>query len=444
MGPSDAYGPVEQGRTYGWVHGGARPDIKPVGTNAAADWDAALSIGMQSRTAPAGRSYDVAVVTAKGARRWKLGHPWIYRSDVSRRPDGPAGAVRVEDHRGKRIGTALWSPASEISLRMVDHDASVALDAEWWRHRIGTAIQRRESIANLTTAFRVIHGEGDGCPSLICDRYDRWLVVQLMSAGLEVFRDVIVDVLEELVHPAGILARNDVPLRAKEHLSVSVELLRGSVPDEVEVNEHGIRVLAAPWRGQKTGAFLDQRENRVLIGELARGRALDCFSYHGSFALHLARRADSVVALDVSAEALRRAGENCVRNEITNVELVEADAFDYLREQHRAFGECFETIVLDPPAFAKSRASLPAAIRGYKEINLRALRLLTPGGLLFTASCSFHLTKPLFLEMLQSAAADSGRRVALRAMTGQPIDHPEVITIPETGYLKGALLEVLD
>jgi len=241
-----------------------------------------------------------------------------------------------------------------------------------------------------------------------------------------------------------LVARNDVPLRAKEHLSVSVELLRGSVPDEVEVNEHGIRVVAAPWRGQKTGAFLDQRENRVLIGELARGRALDCFSYHGSFALHLARRADSVVALDVSAEALRRAGENCVRNEITNVELVEADAFDYLREQHRAFGECFETIVLDPPAFAKSRASLPAAIRGYKEINLRALRLLTPGGLLFTASCSFHLTKPLFLEMLQSAAADSGRRVALRAMTGQPIDHPEVITIPETGYLKGALLEVLD
>jgi 23S rRNA (cytosine1962-C5)-methyltransferase len=205
-----------------------------------------------------------------------------------------------------------------------------------------------------------------------------------------------------------------------------------------------VRFLAAPWRGQKTGAFLDQRENRVLAGEIARGRALDCFSYHGSFALHLARRADSVVALDVSADALRRANENCARNAITNVSLVEADAFDFLREQYDPTCGRFETIVLDPPAFAKNRAALPAALRGYKEINLRALRLLTPGGLLFTASCSFHLTKPLFLEMLQGAAADSGRRVALRAMTGQPLDHPEVMTIPETGYLKGALLEVLE
>jgi 23S rRNA (cytosine1962-C5)-methyltransferase len=399
---------------------------------------------MESRPAFNRDPYDIAVVTAKGARRWQLGHPWIYRSDVSRRPNAPAGAVRVEDHRGKRIGTALWSPASEISLRMVDSDSTVILDAAWWRRRIRAAIQRRDSIVGLASAYRLIHGEGDACPSLICDRYDRWLVIQLMSAGLEAFRDVIVDTLDELVHPEGILARNDVPLRAKEQLSVGVELLRGSVPDEVEVNEHGIAVLAAPWRGQKTGAFLDQRENRVLIGQLARGRALDCFSYHGSFALHLARRADAVVALDVSAEALRRAGENCARNAISNVTLVEADAFDFLREQHRAHGECFETIVLDPPAFAKTRASLPAAIRGYKDINIRALRLLTPRGLLFTASCSFHLTKPLFLEMLQSAAADSGRRVVLRAMTGQPLDHPEVITIPETGYLKGALLEVVD
>jgi len=389
-------------------------------------------------------SYDVAGVTAKGARRWQHGHPWIYRSDVARPPRSPAGAVRVEDHRGKPIGTALWSPASEISLRMVDRDPTAILDAVWWGRRLRAAVQRRAPLGHAATAYRLVHGEGDACPSLICDRYDRWLVVQLMSAGLEAFRDVIVDALDDIVHPDGMLARNDVALRAKEQLPVGVELLRGSVPDEIEVTEHGIKFLAAPWRGQKTGAFLDQRENRVLIGEVARGRALDCFSYHGSFALHLARRADSVVALDVSADALRRAGENCARNEITNVELVEADAFDYLRAHYNDAGESFETIVLDPPAFAKTRASLPAAIRGYKEINLRALRLLTPGGLLFTASCSFHLTKPLFLEMLQSAAADSGRRVALRATTGQPLDHPEIITIPETGYLKGALLEVLD
>ena len=386
---------------------------------------------------------DIAVVSAKGARRWQQGHPWIYRSDVTQRPSAPAGAVDVRDHRGKPIGTGLWSPASEISLRLLDRDARAALDHAWWRVRIGDAIAQRHPLDAVANAYRLIHGEGDACPSLICDRYDRWLVVQLMSAGLEAFRSTIVDVLNELVAPAGILARNDVPLRAKENLPVGVELLSGDVPDEIEVNEHGIRFLAAPRHGQKTGAFLDQRENRVFVGEHARGRALDCFSYHGSFALHLARRAESVVALDVSAPALQRAGENCARNSITNVQLVEADTFDYLRDQWSA-GNRFDTIVLDPPAFAKTRASLPGAIRGYKDINLRALRLLARNGLLFTASCSFHLTKPLFLEMLQDAASDSGRRVAIRAITGQPLDHPEIATIPETGYLKGALLEAMD
>jgi 23S rRNA (cytosine1962-C5)-methyltransferase len=388
-------------------------------------------------------SRDVAVVSAKGARRWQLGHPWIFRSDVTTRPAADAGAVTVHDHRGKPIGTALWSPSSEISLRMVDRDARAALDHAWWRERIATAIARRTSLGSVANAYRLIHAESDACPSLICDRYDQWLVVQLMSAGLEAFRGTIVDVLDEIARPRGILARNDVALRAKEHLPVGIELLRGDVPDEIEVNEHGVRFIAAPRHGQKTGAFLDQRENRVFIGEHARGKALDCFSYHGSFALHLARRAESVVALDISATALARASENAARNGLTNVELVEADTFDYLRDQWSA-GNRFDTIVLDPPAFAKTRASLPSALRGYKDINLRAMRLLARNGVLFTASCSFHLTKPLFLEMLQEAAADSGRRMALRAITAQPIDHPEVLTIPETGYLKGALLEALD
>jgi 23S rRNA (cytosine1962-C5)-methyltransferase len=326
---------------------------------------------------------------------------------------------------------------------MVDHSDRATLDGDWWKRRLGSAIERRASLGETSNAFRLVHGEGDACPSLVCDRYDRWLVVQLMSAGLEAFRDVIVETLDELVRPEGILARNDVALRSKERLSQNVEVLRGTVPETIEVNEHGVRFLAAPWKGQKTGAFLDQRENRVLIGQHARGRALDCFSYHGSFALHLARKAESVIALDVSSEALARARENCALNGITNVDLVEADTFDYLRERERA-RETFDTIVLDPPAFAKTRASLPAAIRGYKDINLRAMRLLSRNGLLFTASCSFHLTKPLFLEMLQDAAADSGRRIMLRAITAQPVDHPEVVTIPETGYLKGALLEALD
>lgn len=397
---------------------------------------------MSERKNPA-TDVGVAAVSARGARRWQRGHPWIFRSDVLRRPDAPAGAVRVEDQRGKPIGTALWSPASEISLRMVDRDARAHLDARWWHERIRRAVERREPLAVETNAYRVVHGEADGCPSLICDRYDRWLVVQLMSAGLEAFREEIVGALEGLVHPDGILARNDVALRTREGLASAVELLAGSVPEAVEVIEHGVRFVAAPWHGQKTGAFLDQRENRVYIGERARGRALDCFSYHGSFALHLAKHAESVVALDISSEALARAQENCVRNDAHNVELVEADAFEYLRDRQRA-GERFDTIVLDPPAFAKSRSALAGALRGYKEINLRAMRLLSPGGLLFTASCSFHLAKPLFLDMLRDAAADSGRRIALRATTGQPSDHPEILTIPETGYLKGAVLEVVD
>ena len=295
----------------------------------------------------------------------------------------------------------------------------------------------------MANAYRLIHGEGDGLPSLICDRYDRWLVVQLMSAGLESQRQHIVAALQDLVAPEGILARNDAPLRAKEELPVTTELLAGSVPREVEVQEHGVRYLAAPWEGQKTGAFLDQRENRAFVASVARGRALDCFSYHGSFALHLATRASQVVALDISAHALQRAAENAVRNGRVNIDFVEANAFDYLKAQEQARAR-FDTIVLDPPAFAKSRAALPAAMRGYKEINLRAMRLLSRGGLLFTASCSFHMTKPLFLEMLQAAAADSGRRIALREIRGQPLDHPEVLTIPETGYIKGALVEALD
>ena len=386
---------------------------------------------------------DSAIVSNRGARRWDAGHPWIYRSDVIQRPDSEAGAVRVTDQRGKPLGTALWSPRSEISLRLIDRDAGATLDRAWWRRTLERILARRTGLDADASAYRLVHGEGDGVPSLIVDRYDRWLVVQLMSAGLEHFRSEIVEALRDIVQPAGILARNDVSLRVKEGLATEVELLDGAVPDEIEVHEHGVRYLAAPWRGQKTGAFLDQRENRALVGGIARGRALDCFSYHGSFALHLARRADHVTALDASAHALERAVANARRNGFENVSFVEADAFDYLRERERA-GDRFDTIVLDPPAFAKTRQALPGALRGYKDVNLRALRLLTPGGLLFTASCSFHLTKPFFLEMLQAAAADSGRRIALREVKGQPLDHPEVLTIPETGYIKGALLEALD
>lgn len=384
---------------------------------------------------------DDAVVSNRGAARWQRGHPWIFKSDVTRRPSSPEGVVRVLDSRNKPLGVALWSPRSEISLRLLDRNADARIDGGWWRARIAECVERRREIEGAN-AFRLVHGEGDGLPSLVCDRYDRWLVVQIMSAGLDACRDDIVAALRDVVKPDGILARNDVPLRKKEGLPLDSALLDGTVPQWIEVQEHGVKYLAAPWEGQKTGAFLDQRENRAFIGAKARGRALDCFAYHGSFALHLARNADHVIALDSSAPALERAKENFALNGRTNYELVEASAFDFLRDRERA-GERYDTIVLDPPAFAKTRASLSAAVRAYKEINLRGMRLLSPGGLLFTASCSFHLSKALFLETLEAAAADSGRRIVLREVRGQPVDHPEILTIPETGYIKGALLQAI-
>ena len=354
-----------------------------------------------------------------------------------------AGAVLVHDNRGKPLGWALWSPLSEISLRLLDRNPEAVIDQAWWDERIASAIARRVPLEDHTNAMRLVHGEADGLPSLICDRYDQWLVVQFMSAGLDRYGGEILNSLRSLAEPAGILARNDVPLRAKEGLPRETVVLDGEVPREIEVHEYGIKFLAAPFTGQKTGAFLDQRENRHFVGTVARGRALDCFSYHGSFALHLARKASHVTALDSSGPALMRAAENAKRNSLENISFVEGNAFDYLRDKERE-GVTFDTVVLDPPAFAKTKGALSGALRGYKDVNLRAIKLLAPGGLLYTASCSFHLTKPLFLEMLQAAAEDSGRRVAIRALTGQPLDHPEVLTIPETGYIKGALLEVMD
>jgi 23S rRNA (cytosine1962-C5)-methyltransferase len=385
-------------------------------------------------------------VSGRGAARWTTGHPWIFASDVEGVPaDVEAGAVQVQTERGRPLGWALYSPRSEIALRLIDRDPDARIDGDWWRRRLAAAATRRASLADVATAYRLVHGEADGCPSLVVDKYDRWLVVQLASAGVDRYREAIVHALREMTGAEGILARNDLAVRQKEGLPRTVELLSGDVPRRIDVQEYGVHYYAAPWDGQKTGAFLDQRENRARIGALARagGRALDCFSYHGSFALHLARRSGEVLALDTSATALERARENAERNGVTNISFVEADAFEYLKAAERA-RERFDTVVLDPPAFAKTKRAVGAAERGYKEINLRGMRLLRPGGLLYTASCSFHLSKAQFLDILESAAADSGRRLALREFLGQPIDHPEILTIPETGYLKGAIIEALD
>lgn len=378
-----------------------------------------------------------AVVSKRGADRWAQGHPWIYASDVSHAPPEP-GVVSVQDDRGKVLGQALHSPHSQIRLRLLER-TDRPIEAAWWEERLGRAAAIRRTIDS--TACRLVHGEGDGLPSLIVDRYDRWLVVQLLSAGLETMRGTILDALVRVMAPAGILLRNDASVRRHEALPETVELAYGAVPEEIEIREGDIRYIAAPWTGQKTGAFLDQRPNRIRAGQLALrdGQALDCFAYHGSFALHLARKSASVMALDTSPDALLRGAQNAALNGLSNIRWDEGDAFEVLRALERARVR-FDTIVVDPPAFAKAKAAVPQALKGYKEINLRAMRLLAPGGILVSASCSFHVRRAEFLETMVAAARDSGRLLTMVEHLGQGVDHPEVLTIPETGYLKGVVL----
>ena len=381
------------------------------------------------------------IVSAKGAARWQAGHPWIYRTDLYDEPGDTPGIVAVTDRRGRHLGQALYSPKSEIRLRLLTRGRE-PIDAAWWGERIGAAAARRTGLA--ATAYRVVHAEGDGLPSLVVDRYGPYVVSQLLSAGLEQVRDDVLTGIATALAPEGILLRNDSAIRRHEGLPLEVTLAHGEVPKVVEVVEADVRYAAAPWTGQKTGAFLDQRENRVLVSEHAGpGRALDLFTYHGSFALHLARRATAVVAVDSSAEALARGQENAALNGLTNIVWREANAFDVLRELERR-AERFDTVVLDPPAFAKSKQSLVRALAGYKEINLRAMRLLEPGGVLFTCSCSYHVNRSVFLEMVADAARDSGTRLQLLAVTGAGRDHPELVNAPETGYLKGVLLRAVD
>ncbi len=381
------------------------------------------------------------IVSAKGAARWQAGHPWIYRTDVYDEPRDAPGVVTVTDRRGRHLGQALYSPASEIRLRLLTTGRE-PIDASWWADRISAAARRRAGIP--ATAYRVVHGEGDGLPSLVLDRYGPYVVAQLLSAGLEQARADVLDAIGSALAPEGILLRNDTTVRRHEGLPLDVVPARGTIPDTVAVEEAGIRYLAAPRTGQKTGAFLDQRENRALVGEhTGTGRALDLFTYHGSFALHLARRAGEVVAVDSSADALARGRENAALNQLTNITWREANAFDLLRELEQR-EELFDTIVLDPPAFAKSKQSVLRALAGYKEINLRAMRLVAPGGVLFTCSCSYHVSRAAFLDMLGDAAHDAGRRLQLLALTGAGRDHPELVNVPETGYLKGALLRTVD
>lgn len=386
----------------------------------------------------------VARVNGRGAARWtdRL-HPWIYRSDVLDPPGGEAGVVDVVDPGGRAIGSALWSPVSTISLRMLTR-APTAIDAAFWTERLQRAKAFRDALQPDADAFRLVHAEADGLPSLIVDRYADWLIVQFLSAGIERYRDEIRDALLETFAPAGILARDDVPIRRHEKLTGGTPVLHGILPQVIEAREGDVRYRIAPLSGQKTGAFLDQRENRRLAGSLARGEALDLFSYHGSFALHMASSGARVTAVDSSAEALERARENARLNQLEDrIDCVEANVFDLLRELEQE-GRVFDTIVVDPPAFAKRRDSVKAALRGYKEVNLRAMKLLAPGGHLLTFSCSYHVGPDRFRAMLESAAVDAGRPIRWVRTLEQADDHPAIVQIPETSYLKGAVLQSVD
>jgi 23S rRNA (cytosine1962-C5)-methyltransferase len=386
---------------------------------------------------------ETVTVKQKGAERARSGHLWIYRSDVSD-AEGVAGGsvVRVLDERGRFVGQALWSDRSEISLRLLTVREET-IDREWWRKRLRAARARRAGIAQSANAYRLVYSEGDLLPSLIVDVYGDVLVLQTLSQGSEALKEMLVQLLVEEFRPQAVVERNDVRVRQLEGLELRTGVLYGSVPDELEITQHGVRFRIQPLGGQKTGSFLDQRENRLAARAVAHGRALDCFTFNGAFALHLAPACENVLGLDISEEAVAAARLNAELNNARNVELRVANVFDALREMEAA-GEAFDTIVLDPPAFAKNRASVAKAVRGYKEINLRALKLLRAGGVLVTCTCSYHMPEKMFLEIIADAGRDARRRLQLIEKRMQASDHPVLFGVPETYYLKCVIARVLD
>jgi 23S rRNA (cytosine1962-C5)-methyltransferase len=380
-------------------------------------------------------------VSGRAEQRIRAGHLWIYRSDLVDVRAGGGETVTVLGARGRVVGQALYSDRSQIALRLLAHGPEPVDDA-FWRRRLEQAVAYRRQLGLDASCCRLVHGEGDLLPSLVVDRYGDYLVLQSLSQGIERMLPVLTRLLVDLVAPKGILARNDVKVRALEGLEPRVELLHGEVPSSIEVREGPILCDVDPWKGQKTGLFLDQRENRAAAADYARGRLLDCFSYQGGFAMRLAPRCDEVTAIDVSAEAVARITANAARNGLPRVQARQANAFDELRRLEQA-GERFDTIVLDPPAFAKNKASVPNALSGYRDINLRALRLLNPGGTLITCSCSYHVDEATFGQVVHEAATGALAHVTVVEKRMQARDHPVLLGMPETYYLKCFVLRRL-
>ncbi len=406
---------------------------------------------------------DAAVVTRRAAARLRAGHVWVYRSDVTAIPEEALGAeppalLPVVDSHSAMLGTALYSPASEIALRLVSTEA-IASEAEWLhvlqsRMRAGIAARRSVLAGAETNACRLIFSEADALPGLIADKYADVIVLQLLTKALDndAVRIVATNVLKEELHPAVIVERPDARIRELEQLSVALDAAplysRGGTRGEPELQTefllNGLRFHYDAAAGQKTGAFLDQRENYAAAARYAHGEALDVCTYQGGFALHLARACSRVTGVDVSRAALEVAEKNLEANEDRikiEVDWVEANAFDLLKDWSQA-GTQYDTIVLDPPAFAKTKRAVEGALRGYKELNLRAMKMLRPGGVLVTCSCSHHVSLADFTAVVAAAAGDAGRRVRLIERRGAAADHPVVLTIPETEYLKCLICEV--
>jgi 23S rRNA (cytosine1962-C5)-methyltransferase len=381
------------------------------------------------------------VIGPRGVERLRSGHLWVYRSDVRAADAEPGAVVRVVDERGRFLGRAFYSDRSQISIRLVTHE-DVEVDRKFLRDRILAAAEFRKLTVGNSEVFRLIYGEADQIPSLVVDRYGDYLAMQNLCQTVDRLQPLLVDLLVELFAPRGIIERNDPKVRLLEGLDQRVSVLHGEIPEEVRAHEDGLLFSYDLHHGQKTGGFLDQRENHQAAANFARGEVLDCFCYHGGFALSVARKAQSVEAVDLSPAAVAAARRNQELNAIGNVAFREANSFDLLKqfddEQRR-----FDMVILDPPAFAKNRESIPAAHRGYKEINLRALKILRPGGCLVTCSCSHHISEALFLQIIAEAANDAHRTIVVVERRTQSRDHPILLTVPETHYLKCLILRVL-
>jgi 23S rRNA (cytosine1962-C5)-methyltransferase len=382
------------------------------------------------------------VISPRGVERIHLGHLWVYRSDIRTAQAEPGTVVRLSDQRGRFQGRAFYSDKSQIAIRLLTREDK-PIDRAFFTHRLQQAIAYRERVVENSEAFRLVYSEADLLPSLIVDRYGDYLVVQTLSQGSERHKNLLVEILVELLSPKGIVERNDPKVRLLEGLEQKISVLHGEVPPEIQVRENGILFAYDLAKGQKTGSFLDQRENHWAARRYASGAVLDCFGYQGGFGLTVADRCEQVEVIEMAPGAIEAARKNQDLNGISNVYFREGNTFDLLKEYDEA-GRRFRMIILDPPAFAKNRDSIPAAQRGYREINLRALKLIEPGGYLITCSCSYHVNEALFLQIVAEAANDAKRNVTVVERRSQARDHPILLTMPETHYLKCMIIRVID